>query len=899
MKKTTLAIIVTTIIALSALGPALYIPSAQAQDPEEWYTTVNGVLTSDSYELYPYNEWSVDMGLSKFGEMINYNPTTGSVGLQYPGYDAVMTYDQEEGTSRDPFANEGVQPQLWLNGWVLDIRYTHRTLRDRRVLTMAMFGDMADYGGDWINGFGWNPTTGETNYDLSMGPHGGRKTTGYAETEDLQVLYDGPREWIGMSVTHIYDWIDSDLDGMVEQDDALYHLVDLKLTFIFNKVKKQVIILKDVKQVITGKALDSPLDIQLSNREEWDMGPYPDWDSYAHFYHQEMETCYGMGENYDWHMADAILRENVEQGYNLQSVPVEKGCYGGPIASGSVRVYVGPDEVFMEKNDDYTIDLETGQIDWLTPLESGTWVKVVYKLRKYHCYYDEETEGWIREEPMTGVPHLYDVAQMISADETDNYVGWKAFWPTLSDYTVDGWEQSLDPLIWVEEPDMGFQGADEPEIPFVIGEWDFQIGKEYPAMFRGVEVVGITNWNDGADEQLQGYNELDREAKYQLDEVFNPWGLQDAVTKETAREVEFFDYSADFSGKTLTVSKAPILDPANYGKEWDSYCSFSERVLLIRGGTETLLSPRKGQYTINYATGEITINSALYAGDIIKVLYSTDWNRWPIPEDGAMVSGRYEWTVVGRDAASVDSAGASLVTAAIKNKGIEIGISGLDMMGTEYTGQIPYVLHKYGTDNNFNDYFMDPDMSMPGQRLSLRDDWCTNWATSSSNMITVGGPLANWASMYFNDFTDAFYATPWFTPTEAWSGKLAAKACWNKNAYANTGGETGMGYATIATYKDINGTVGLTIYGLDARDTYYATRWFHEEGAYQLQCAPEHLTSIILKINYADPEHPTYSVVETLGTISEAEWTHCWGDNLASALMNFVGCEDKGGIHDP
>jgi len=238
MKKSLVAILAAAVFLLSSLGPAFYIQTVQATDPSD---------------------------LSKYGEMISYDPVTGiGVGLQYPGYDSVGTYDQTLGTSSDPFANEFIDPKLWLNGWLIDVRYTHRTLRDRRILAMAMFADMAAYGGEWIVG---HP------YPFNLAPHGGRKTTAYAETEDLQVLYNGPRRYVALSVTHLYDWEDSDLDGVVEHPDETWPVVDIRLTFIFNKVKKQVIILKDIKQVISGKELDSPIDIQFSNREEWDLGP--------------------------------------------------------------------------------------------------------------------------------------------------------------------------------------------------------------------------------------------------------------------------------------------------------------------------------------------------------------------------------------------------------------------------------------------------------------------------------------------------------------------------------------------------------------------------------------------------------------------------------------------------
>ncbi|NIR18101.1 MAG: hypothetical protein GWN86_31075, partial [Desulfobacterales bacterium] len=297
-------------ILFTLITPMLYLPTARAADPSDWYTTLNGVLTTDSYLLYPYAEQSVDIGLSKYGEMINGSDPSPDVGLQYPGYDAVGTYDQTADTSRDPFANEYIDKELWLNGWVCDVRYTHRTWDDRRVLTMAMFADMTGYGGDWINGHGYTTAGGHT-YNLALAPHGGRKSTGIATTEPLMVLYDGPRRYIALSNTTIYDWEDTNANEIVDEEDASWPILRIRLTFIFNKVKKQVIILKDIKILISGKELLSPLDVQFSNREEWDLGPPPNADeSYAHFWHQNMTTCYGR----EWHMAPALMREYIVEG---------------------------------------------------------------------------------------------------------------------------------------------------------------------------------------------------------------------------------------------------------------------------------------------------------------------------------------------------------------------------------------------------------------------------------------------------------------------------------------------------------------------------------------------------------------------------------------------------------
>ena len=149
MKKSAIAIFAAIILMLSTVT-MLFAPAVAVESADDYATTM-GVLSSDYYTLYPYETKSVDFGISKYGEMIDGSGTFPDVGLQYPGYEEVETHDQRLETSRDPFASEYVEKELWLNGWLLEIRYTHRMHEDRQVLTMAMSADMSEYGGDWKN----------------------------------------------------------------------------------------------------------------------------------------------------------------------------------------------------------------------------------------------------------------------------------------------------------------------------------------------------------------------------------------------------------------------------------------------------------------------------------------------------------------------------------------------------------------------------------------------------------------------------------------------------------------------------------------------------------------------------------------------------------------------------
>jgi hypothetical protein len=997
-----LAIFATLITVISMFAPLIVSVNA-ILDPSDYYMTVPGVLDSDYYSLYPFEKNSLTVGFSKFGELVNPTVPSAAIGLDY--------------ANRDPFAEEDIPMPYWLQGWFADIRYVHRVYGARHVWAMATFGDLIDYGGDWINGA----------TDPYGAPHGGRKTSGVAVTEPLTVLYDGPRRFVALCKTHLHDEI-------LGTD---FPLMDVMFTIVFEKVKKEVIIYKDIKLTIDQKILETPVNVQFSNRGEWDLGPYPDWKSYAHFYHQELETCYGA----DWTLAKKILREYVyEQTWSGATLDLdaafdsEPDAFDVPVADRSEYVYVNGE--WQVPGADYWINYATGVITFTPPIATPKTVKVVCKLHKGE-YYDE---GMLIP---IDTPHEYDLAQIISRDKT--HVGFVAFWPVTSDYTVDGWDKALEPLIDVDDEDMIPAGA-EADIPYVIGEWDFMLDfdpgtADWGEQFRGVSVYGVTNYHNAQDSQMTGSpaNKIDNEVQYQLDEVFVPWALVDMVHKETRSWVEWT------SSTSWVSDHRPVVDVSD--ADWDQYCVFSERVITSSGtllkrsqynfyvdsdgyahitglpsGTKKILYHTlpnvedmttsdwttvytstvtntsttsipswyfdyswednlgvdywayfdvdsaavaiaddttnntwsfSDQYEQNLEDFKVFLGETAYseywewhnAAEIVQlgganVTWDPDWIELevtatddpdvidPLDDEtvhvryldllgqarvtvenyynvstatnylnvtvearwdaiwNTLLMGRQEWTVVGRDAETVDSAGAALVTAAFKNKQVEIGIAGADMMNPVIANQMPWVMANFDGGDAWADYLDTIE------RAALRDDWCRagtvsgdEWPVASSNVIGVGGPLANLVSYYMNDFSFAFYGLNQFAHTDL-ADKIIALSCWNKNTYASSNTK---GYAVISTYKDINSSVILQIWGQWGRDTFYATKWFHEEGVYQLQEAPAHLTDIILEISYQSTSEgykPTnYKVVECLGTISECEWVHGYA---------------KGGIHpDP
>jgi hypothetical protein len=1093
MNKKAIAILTAAIITVSFMASAFLLVAA---DQTYWYRTENGVLHTDSYALYPFTNHSLDIGFSKYGEMIDAN---NKVGLQYPGYDEVGTYDQRLGTSRDPFANEIVDEVLWINGWLINVTYRNNIymlsnpqLAFRNVWAFALFADGQAYGNDW-----------NTNLTAPTQGIGGRQTNKFAWTDNMSILYDGPRRFVAMMTTHIND----------TQGSASWQLCDVVLTAIFDKVKKQVILYKEVKLKLETKYLSDLVDVQFSNRGEWDLGPPTgarQIQSYAHIYHQYNDTCY----DESWSATKNLMRDMRDTFYgagtaNQTNIVIPhlndtggKTWYGymlycpsdtNPFVERTEHVFVNGAYKTPSTPRPYIIAEQEGIPNpnpgdvaqngasadswWVFfphQLGANDVVMVMYKnyIKDTHPE-DDCTDGHFpyNAADTDGDYHDYTLAQIISADtvtkDTDPkmpgaVVGYAAYWPVLSDYTPDGWTWALQSLLNLQAEDMGM----EPGIPFLIGEWDFVLG--LGGQFRGVTVYGLTDYHDAQDAQLDAPyngNVVDREVKYQLAQVFKPWDLESAVEKDTSRWVEFSDNPINVT--TFTLAHYPVLSVADC--EWDQYCTFSERVedlttgkLLRRfyypygnattkqdytlsidsttgigtiGGLNTThyykflystdtcetltagfslagglgfdgtgvyynstlvnqtISPgyseiftgklgAKVGLSMNESFSTQLINSSsTFNGSLLlsgglnfnqtdfkvpkesimtgtlaelgnnfgntwqtKVVNTTDlafinvtevalyWNMTPpiytdpygqvrqldlhvdyakvrlaydfnmtywrnntgsqppgsywnwtlswnftlTTEIGWHIPGTYEWTILGRDAATSDSLGATLVTAAFKNKQVEIGNAGEDMMYSEWgVATIPYVMNCYGTlPGTRTDYKWQLDPSCPGKRSALADDWCTRTPVSTSNMIGVGGPLANMLAYYFNDFTDAFYGlnVGWlgedFTPYAPWQGKIIALPCWSKFAY---GDNATFGYATIATFKDLNGTVGFLVWGNGPRDTFYASKFFHDEIIYELQRFPKHVTSIIIEIDYTDAKHPTFTIKEVLGTISERQ----------------------------
>jgi len=881
-----------SILVISSLN--LLMPIASAVTPptipgNEEYMSDFGVLDSDTYFLYPYEKKSLNIGFSKYGEMINLDD---EMGLEYDGIDA--------------FANPNVPMEEWSNGWVMNLYYTDQSIM-KRVWAYAMttdWGDADGIGGEWR----------QAQMNVVPGPgdmRGGRRTSGYAESDDIRLIYDGPRKAIYLLNTTIYD--------KDPQDDGTA-LVRLTIQVVFNKVKKYVLEIKDIKRIDNNK-MTGPFQIEFSQRAEWDLGNTSRSLSYAEFY-DNLTTKYYKHPFY-YPEGDHNVSFDLAQIIDTETSMVGYAAFWPHTVSKwvtDVEHMTREDALTSMETFRYHIDLpedETGLPDWIT-YDRGAWtITLPYKAIEYPrgCG-DWDSRPWVFITKPGGEPTKLSDSYWEWNDASDRHltvhwpwVDWKDGIDIIYKRESKGFEEQWPiPLECMpEDLFVGWPGIDqpsygmesEPGVPYVRAEWDFDLDYDEPEcsshQFRLVSLYGVTDLHNAVDPDMDGrdYFRIDKEVIYQLYEVFNPWDLKDAALKETFRWAQKGPISEPIILDAHLHDKYGNDRPALLDKhefvlpeKWDHYCEFSERVILFDadGELEPLLLSRPEDYVVRPVDFAIYLLDDFVGYEYYKVLYSTT------PTEEAphwFHRGRWEWNIIGEESLASDSIGSGMIGATWTDwKKVEMWLSGLDVQAEVYGPTIPHVFRRFD-DTLPGRYDFYYDYGAGDYRSALRDDWSTPdgydgtytiwpYAVSSSNIIVVGGPFVNLAAEYFNDFTDAFIYSEY-------DGGFYAPGCWARTCqpspgvsdevdelwYSSTDVVDGVGHAIVSTYKDLNGTVGFIVYGYTAEDTYYACYALRGGLLAWLQGIQDGATTIILEIDYSSLHPVTFHVKEVLGPFTE------------------------------
>jgi hypothetical protein len=590
-----LTVLILTVLIITSLfirlTPAAHLSAYGAYDQD--YLTVHGNLHNDTYILYPFDNKSLKIGFSKYGEMIDYDT---KVGLEYNG-------------ATDPWApnTNYVSEYEWVEGWVINITYWHEdTLYNRWAFALySDYSGTSGVAGDWNEGVQGGA--------LNASVHGGRKTNGGAVTDPIKVLYNGPRRYVGLMKTTLY-----------ETTSHTNPLVSITFTIVFNKVKKQAIWFKDIKRLESPKRWGN-LQIEFAERGQWDLesdtgetsGNPP--TSYAYIFENQSTV-------YDYHYQGWYNNSpsGFDATYDVAQIIDDQADYVAYAAywPKPLRSWVN-DIAELDDKDIYTTSSTIMQ-NW-----TGDGSTTDFVLSQTPMYYPrDETTGRWDETPMVFVGTNHQVnGSDFTYYRTTNSINFTSAPNSGSDvrayYKIDGCTCDIP-------------GTNvEPCSPFTNAEWCFEMDATND-IFRACSVFGVTDRNNGTDADMSAYtyNTLDQEVQYLLNETFNPFDLYDAVHKDDRRYVEFT--SVD-SGYNITLSThRPVQIPA----EWDQYCQFSEKIIdLNKSATNALhgqlLIPKRAydkktqssyHYTVTtYANGTayITFNHTLL-NHRLKILYSTN-----------------------------------------------------------------------------------------------------------------------------------------------------------------------------------------------------------------------------------------------------------------------------------
>jgi len=519
MNRQKLITILATIILITTMTTSLFLaqPSVTASTTYNADNlTVNGVLATDNYALYPFDKGNFIFGISKYGELVN---GQAKVGLKYDGLDV--------------FANPNVLEKDWSQGWLIDIHYADLENHYQNVWAYALYSDLsgsAGIGGDWKEG--------SVNGPLGT-PYGGRKTNAWTTTDPIKILYDGPRRFVALTKTTIYSNSDK------TSDDAL---VSITITFVFDKVKKNVILFKDIKRLDQGK-FGRTFQVEFSNRGEWDIGTTSAPPSYAHFY-DNLSTVY----NHDYH--DFYNAAHDITGYDMCQMIDEDGSYVGYAAFWP--------QLFGKLVDGTTHITRSTILNSITTVtKNETWATIGTDGGDSSWYIDIPGLGWPHSDPypiglgdVDDEPMVFKNGILLTGSDVD--YTWTGSSTDIIDFTVEPADTDYITIVYktlVNEGDDDMSDhAAEPNTPYVIGEWCFDLkNQDHMRQFRAVTEYGLMYRHDADDDDWGTDNVIDCEVQYYLNETFNPYDLYSAVEKQESRWL-YYDESLTTATSYITLT---------------------------------------------------------------------------------------------------------------------------------------------------------------------------------------------------------------------------------------------------------------------------------------------------------------------------------------------------------
>jgi len=556
---------------------------------------------------------------------------------------------------------------------------------------------------------------------------------------------------------------------------------------------------------------------------------------------------------------------------------VHDGYYDEDVAKVVVTIIFNKDTKYAIVYKDVKILLDPKVLDLISDIcfterYELDMVRGINPGNEAYIHYFHNFDTTVYQHPLTGEDQ-FDVVQAF--DPLEQYLFFAGYWPNTTEYTV------YNPL--VPDPGLGHMrlldwgtavadipdppdGPGEPKTPWVIAQWRYNntdwpnmlswLAKAANRQMRFVEVIGMTDFTDNPYpamdiDALYSYDHVDAEVQYLLNQVFNPEDLT-TLYDETGDAVypPFMWTGLGQSAATTDSGGAGFIGSNCYGWWAQSFMLFDRNdtmfpwiapVIGMKGTIPYGLNEFGGDYYEEFSnSGKGTgTDTTLYKRTVLKKfafdVYDDVTEEGPEPIAGGWSS--YNAT---------------------------------DDSWYWYPSKDPLTERWWYNGTWYSDMYIPIDYSPNG-------------------IQSIGGMKANSLTRYFNDFCFAISREGTNVRALVDGGTVVGSAPTSDSGeptidyFPISSWDTSLdthgfkeGYAVIALARDVNGTRGLTVYGWDGRDTFWATAWASQ---YVLGSTsgwiPAGTVALILEIDYTsgDREPTGFTVVKALGTITE------FGDN--------------------
>jgi len=591
-----------------------------------------------------------------------------------------------------------------------------------------------------------------------------------------------------------------------------------------------------------------------------------------------------------------ILYDSARLVVSRCSITIHDGKYNEDFAKVTLTLVYQKDTKYAIVYKDVKILLDPKVLDAITDLSFDERYELdlarhINTANRAFIHYFANYEESKYEHPLTG-SNMTDVIQAF--DPQRRYIYFSGIWPNATEFSV---HMPLVPDIssgsntaYTKVLPFGFRTADipnppnEPSTPWVTVQWRYNYS-QWPHLLtwlakndpfreiRFVEVIGMTDYNKEPIRALDinatdGKNQVDSEVQYLLHQVFNQDDQMDNLTNDPFMWVALGQSSATTdNGAAAFRPDNPQLhvEPFVMFDRNDTLFPWTAPVIGMKGTIPYGLEDFGGNYIESFS------NSAKGTG--------TD-------------TSTYKRTML---------------------KGFVFGVYD----GVEECPPQP-IAGGYSYDKDYWYPSKDP----------LTERWSPSWSIDRYDWIyyhpngiySLGGPKANGITRYFNDYMFAIQregvdAYGLITSGGSVIGTAPTSdpsvntfdyfpiSTWNSSS---TFGYK-EGYAVIAIGRDVNGTRGMTVYGWDGRDTYWAGAWasqFLSPG--NNNWIPSGVVALVLHITYpsGSNEPDSFTIVKASGSITELGYNQFavdpqYGFDKPNVSWNGdLGCIQKNTMND-